>query len=231
MTERLHIPPCQKTRVPIKTLEEQIEATSIQKKLLETHVSSINLISILNEQTVRIRSYKDENYSFMAIYVFEIELKKNDQLTELSRLIHSAFPESTLLMFKYNNDLYLSGANKRISKSDRNKSVIEDTVWSRLPDGDGFNVGGMIAYDLKQLYERIIKGIYSLKVESITGIYPKGKQDYKNVISKYETLNTEISQLKDDYSKATMLAEKIEIDDRLYDKENALQELINSIIR
>ena len=231
MTERLHIPPCQKTRVPVKTLEEQIEATSIQKKLLETHVSSINLISILNEQTVRIRSYKDENYSFMAIYVFEIELKKNDQLTELSGLIHSAFPESTLLIFRYNNDLYLSGANKRISKNDKNKSVIEDVVWSRLPDGSDFDISCMTAYDLKQLYECAVKGIYLLKIESITGIYPKSDQDYKTVISRYEMLNTEINQLKDDYSKATMLAEKIEIDDRLYDKENALQELINSIIR
>ena len=80
LIERLNIPPCQKTRVPVKTLEDHIEATSIQKKLLESHVSSINLISILNEQTIRIRSYKDNNYSFMVIYVFEVDLKRNDQI-------------------------------------------------------------------------------------------------------------------------------------------------------
>lgn len=229
LIERLNIPPCQKTRVPVKTLEDQIEATSIQKKLLESHVSSINLISILNEQTIRIRSYKDNNYSFMVIYVFEVELKRNDQIAELSELIHSGFPESTLLLLKYNNQLFISGASKRINKSDKTKSVIEDVVWTELKEDDDFDLKKVTAYDLKQFYEGIIRIVYSLRVKSITGIYPKGNQDYKTVISTYESLNSDINHLKEEYSKATMMAEKMAIDDKLFETEKRIDNLINSI--
>ena len=89
--ERLHMPSCDKTRMPVKALEEQLEADSKNKKILEKHIASMYLVSLLNEQTVRIRSYKDGEYSFQAIYVFEIELKANNQMTEFTELVHSAF--------------------------------------------------------------------------------------------------------------------------------------------
>ena len=111
LVDRLNIPLCQKTRIPVKTLVEQLQAEPSQKKLLETHVASIYLVSLLNEQTIRIRAYRDDNYSFMAIYVLQIELKEIDQLSDLCELIHSAFPESTLLLLKYKDKEYLSSAS------------------------------------------------------------------------------------------------------------------------
>ena len=36
--ERLNMPPCDKTRVPVKALEEQLEADSKQKKMLTKHL-------------------------------------------------------------------------------------------------------------------------------------------------------------------------------------------------
>ena len=99
--ERIGFPLCQKTRVPLKSLVEQLGAESKNKKLLESHIASINLISLLNEQTVRVRAYKDDDYSFQVIYVLDIALKANDQMTDLTELIHSAFPESTILLLSY----------------------------------------------------------------------------------------------------------------------------------
>ena len=95
--KRLNMPPCDKTRVPVKTLVEQLEADNKTKKLLENHIASMHLISLLTEQTVRIRAYKDDDYSFQAIYVFEIELKVDDQLTDFTEWVHSAFPEFPFL--------------------------------------------------------------------------------------------------------------------------------------
>lgn len=76
LLKKLNIPLCQPQRIPVKTLIEQLQPSSVDKKLIESHIASMNLISILNEQTIRIRSYKDDNYSYQSIYVFMIELKK-----------------------------------------------------------------------------------------------------------------------------------------------------------
>ena len=63
LLERLNLPPCEKTRVPVKTLEEQLEADSKQKRLLSQHIVSMYLLSLLNQHTLSIRAYKDDDYS------------------------------------------------------------------------------------------------------------------------------------------------------------------------
>ena len=229
LVDRLNVPLCQKTRIPVKTLVEQLQAETSQRKLLETHIASIYLVSLLNEQTMRIRAYRDNNYSFMAIYILQIELKANDQLSDLCELIHSAFPESTVLLLKYKDKEYLSSASKRINKNDKSKTVVEDFVWSQVFPDDLIDISGLDAYDLKKLNEEINKLVYSLKVKSITGIYPMGEQDYKNVIKRYESLKTDINRLQEEYIKATMRSEKLQIDDNLFDKEKDLKILIQSL--
>jgi len=227
LIDRLNVPLCQKTRIPVKTLVEQLQAEPSQKKLLETHVASIYLVSLLNEQTMRIRAYKDENYSFMAIYILQIELKASDQLSNLCELIHSAFPESTILLLKYKDIEYLSSASKRINKNDKTKTVIEDVVWAPVMTHDTIDISRLNVYDLKNLNEGINKLIYSLKVKDIIGIYPKGNHDYKDIINRYESLNANINRLKEAYKKATMRSEKLRIDDDLFNNENELKELIS----
>lgn len=225
--ERLHMPPCDKTRVPVKALEEQLEADSKNKKILEKHIASMYLVSLLNEQTVRIRSYKDDEYSFQAIYVFEIELKANNQMTDFTELVHSAFQESTLLIMHYKNVTYLSGAMKRINKLDNARTVIEDSIWAEcsenaeMEDEDETN--------LRDYYKSIMRWLYRLKVLSITKIFPAKDGDYKDAIRKYELINAQINKLKEDYSTASMLNERMRIDDELFNAEKELELLKQSL--
>ena len=81
LLDKLHIPLCPPQRIPVKTLVEQLQPTPVDKKVIESHIASMKLVSLLNEQTIRIRPYKDEDYSYQAIYVFLIELKKDDSIT------------------------------------------------------------------------------------------------------------------------------------------------------
>ena len=70
--ELLNIPKCPEQRIPVAEIVRQIEATSIEKKTLENHIASMHLVSILNQQTIRIRPYKDDMYSYQSIYIFDI---------------------------------------------------------------------------------------------------------------------------------------------------------------
>lgn len=225
--ERLKMPPCDRTRVPVKTLEEQLEADAKQKKLLSSHIASMYLVSLLNEQTVRIRAYKDDNYSFQAVYVFEIDLKVNDQLTDFTELVHSAFPESTLLILKCRDKTYLSGASKRINKLDKTRTVLEDSIWIEVPEG--LQVQDIEESNLREYYESIIRLLYRYKVLNVTGVFPVKDGDYKDSIKQYEQLTAQINKLKEEYSAASMRNEKMRIDEELYEQEKALVELKDRI--
>ena len=125
LLEKMRIPLCQPQRIPVKTLVNQLQPVSADKKLIETHIASMRLVSILNERSIRIRPYKDDDYSYQAIYVFYIELKKDDSLITLSNLIHSAFPEPTILIYQRMNSYYVSLAEKRINKIEKDKILLD----------------------------------------------------------------------------------------------------------
>lgn len=223
----LQMPLCQKTKIPVKTLIEKIGGDSRSKKLIEKHVSSINLVSLLNEQTIRIRSYKDDDYSFQVIYVLDIALKECDQMTGFTELIHSAFPESTILLMEYRGDTYVSGALKRINKNDNSKTVIEDSVWAKLPAEQNINVPS--TRNLKDYYEFILRLLYRIKAQNVTGIFPQEDGEYKPLIKQYELLSSQISKLNDEYSAASMRNEKMRIDNELYRKEQEFSKLKEEI--
>ena len=118
LLEALHIPTLSKQRVPVKTLIEQLQPTPENKRLIESHVASIYLVCLLNEQTIRYRSYIDDDYSYQAVYVLQIALKKDDQLTDLTNQLHAAFPEPTIVLMEHTDKEWISVAPKRISKID-----------------------------------------------------------------------------------------------------------------
>lgn len=230
LLEALNIPLCQKQRIPVKTLVEQLQPTPENKKIIESHIASMYLVSLLNEQTIRIRPYKDDDYSYQAIYVFEIELKKDDSIVSLIDIVHSAFPEPTLLLLNYKSKQYIAAASKRLNKVDNSKTVIEDSIISEVKLFDEhINLSNITSSSLKEYYEQIIKLVYQLKTFNLIKVFPNLKLDLKPLIKQYEASNSLINKLRQDYKRASMKAEKIRIDDEWYEEEQKLKELINQM--
>lgn len=230
--DKLGIPLCQPQRIPVKTLVQQLQSTSSDKKLLESHIASIRLVSILSEQTIRIRSYKDEDFSYQAIYVFFIELKKDDKITSLSEIIHSAFPEPTILVFNRLEINYISLATKRINKIEQGKTVVEDVLLSKISKDateEQLSLSNVKGSNLREYYLNMIQWLYRLKVLSIAKVYPQNDLDFRLILKQYEQLNTDINKLKEKYKQASMKGEKMRIDDELYDKEMELIILVNRL--
>lgn len=225
----LNIPLIQPSRIPITKINEILESDNQTKRFLENHVSSIKLVSILNEDTIKIRSYVDDNYSFQTIYVLEVELKSEESINETARLIHSAFPESTLIALNYKEQPYLSAALKRINRLDKTKTVIEDCVTALITN-EYNNLNLKISVlNLKGLYDYILNILYKHKAYVITGIIPNNNIDYKKAIKEYEEAASNINRLKKEYNEASMMAEKAKIDDEMYKYETLLKEVIIKI--
>lgn len=229
--ESLKIPVLKPQRVPVKTLLEQLQPTADNKKLITERVNKIELVSLLNNQTVHIRPYKDDEYSYQVIYVLQIVLKGKDKLTELSSQLHSAFPEPTILIYQYGSDEWISVAPKRINKLDENKSVIEDLVVQEIKTETTryLNLSTLSAVNLKEYYLSIVDIIYRIGVYYFTSIFSTNDVDCKYFIKEYQRINARINLLKEQYKKASMKSEKMEIDDEIYDEEQNQKKLIQSI--
>lgn len=230
--ESLKIPAINKQRVPVKMLIDQLQPTPVNKRLIESHVASIYLVSLLNEQTIHYRAYKDDEYSYQVIYVLQVILKKDDQLTDLSIQLHSAFPEPTILLMDYASDReWISAAPKRINKMDTTKTVLDDIVVQKI-DGEAYkylDLSKLSAVNLKEYYMKVVQLLYKIAVFSIINIYPAVDLDFKTVIKEYQHCSSNISYLKERYKKSSMKAEQLDIDDQIYDEEQKQKQLIKRL--
>lgn len=231
LLENLHIPTLPKQRVPIKTLIEQLQPTPENKRLIESHIATIYLVSLLNEQTIRYRSYKDDDYSYQAIYVLQITLKKNDQLTDLTSQLHAAFPEPTILLMEYTDKEWISVAPKRISKIDQTKTVLEDNVVQEISTDsmNYLNLSQISATNLKDYYTKIVQIVYKIGVLNLIKVYPTADLDYKSIIKEYQAIQVNINNLKEQYKKASMKSEKMDIDDQIYDEEQKQKNIVKRL--
>lgn len=230
--ESLKISAINKQRVPVKMLIDQLQPTPVNKRLIESHVASIYLVSLLNEQTIHYRAYKDEEYSYQAIYVLQVTLKKDDQLTDLSVQLHSAFPEPTILLMEYASDKeWISAAPKRINRVDTTKTVLDDIVVQKI-DGEAYkylDLSKLSAVNLKEYYMKVVQLLYRIAVFSIINIYPEVDLDFKTVIKEYQQCSSNISCLKEQYKKSAMKAEQLDIDDQIYDEQQKQKQLIEKM--
>ena len=227
--EALCIPTLTKQRVPVKTLVEQLQPTPENKRLIESHVASIYLVSSLNEQTIHYRAYRDDDYSYQAIYVLQITLKKNDQLTDLTSQLHAAFPEPTILLMEHMDKEWMSVSPKRISKIDQTKTVLEDNVVQEISTMDYLNLNQIKAINLKDYYTKIVQIVYKIGVLNLIKVYPTADFDYKSIIKEYQEIQANINNLKERYKRASMKSEKMDIDDRIYDEEMKQKKLIQKL--
>lgn len=231
LLEKLEIPTLQKQRIPVKTLIEQLQPTPENKRLIESHVGSIYLVSLLNQQTIHYRPYKDDDYSYQAIYVLQITLKKPDQLTDVSIQLHSAFPEPTLLLLDYGENEWMSAAPKHINKLDATKTVLDDIVVQKI-DGEAYkhlDLSKLSAVNLKEYYMKVVQLLYRIAVFSIINIYPASDLEFKTVIKEYQQCSSNISYLKEQYKKSAMKAAQLDIDDQIYDEEQKQKQLIEKM--
>lgn len=221
LLDSLNIPTLPPQRVPLKTLIEQLQPSSDNKRLIMNAVGRIDLVSLLNDQTIHIRPYKDDEYSYQAIYVLQITLKKEERLTDLSIQLHSAFPEPTIILFNLGEKEWISVAPKRLNKLDQTKTVIDDIIVQQLNNESNqyINFNNITAIDLKDYYQQIIQLIYKVGVYNVIHVFPNIDMDYKSVIKEYQQITVNISKLKEQYKKATMKSEKMSIDDQIYDEE------------
>lgn len=231
LLESLHIPALPKQRVPVKTLIEQLQPTPENKRLIESHIASIYLVSLLNEQTIRYRSYKDDDYSYQAIYVLQIALKRNDQLTDLTSQLHAAFPEPTILLMEHVDKEWISVAPKRISKTDQTKTVLEDNVVQEInvDSMNYLNLSQITAINLKDYYTKIVQIVYKIGVLNLIKVYPTADLDYKSIIKKYQAIQANINNLKEQYKRASMKSEKMDIDDQIYDEEMKQKNIVKRL--
>lgn len=126
---------------------------------------------------------------------------------------------------------WISVAPKRISKIDQTKTVLEDNVVQEVSTDsmNYLNLSQITTLNLKDYYTKIVQIVYKIGVLNLIKIYPTADLDYKSIIKKYQAIQANINNLKEQYKRASMKSEKMDIDDQIYDEETKQKNIVKRL--
>ena len=133
------------------------------------------------------------------------------------------------MLLDYGENEWMSAAPKHINKLDATKTVLDDVVVQQVDNKLDISLKHLSATDLKDYYTQIVQLVYKIGVYNVIHIFPTRNLDYKNVIKEYQQITSNINILKEQYKKATMKSEKMDIDDQIYDEEMKQKQLTKKI--
>lgn len=91
------------------------------------------------------------------------------------------------------------------------------------------NLSQITAINLKDYYTKIAQIVYKIGVLNLIKVYPTADLDYKSIIKEYQAIQTNINNLKEQYKRASMKSEKMDLDDQIYDEEQEQKNIVKRL--
>lgn len=214
-----------------------------EKDALVSEIESIKLIAMINEDSFNIVKFRDEDYDYTDIAVIYIDLRKNDRMKTIAKILHEAIPYPALLILGYKNLTVFSTASKRLNKTDKNKVIIEEINFSPCICMDNSNEKDMDFLDrlktntlpyenLYKFYTELDNRIYLTKAYSIFSKYPKTTKNIikcKSIIKQIEEVSREMELIIKQQKQELNFGRKMDMQLKIKEFEKAIEELKNNL--
>ncbi|WP_134686498.1 DUF4391 domain-containing protein [Brevibacillus migulae] len=162
-------------KIPKNKFYEKLQANHHLKELFTNQVESVIWKHKLSKETIRLEPKED----IEELQVFEIHLKEKVYSNELLRNIDKAIPYPILHVLLFDEQVKLAIAYKERNQVDDNRSVIRSYYESEWQPVDDFRFEVIQGFDLKAVYENIIRNLLQTKAKpemELTAILERQEQ-------------------------------------------------------
>lgn len=226
-----------------KLFHKNAELNKKEREALVSEIESIKHLATLNEYSLNVGKFRNEDYDYTDIAIIYINLKKIERITLISRMLHEAIPNPVLLILNYKEELLFTTAPKRLNKIETNKVIIEEINYSFWVKADCYDVNhrqflnnlkiNTLPYDnFYKFYRELDNRIYLTKAYSIFSKYPitiKNIKECKNILKEIENLKMETEVLSKQQKQELNFGKKMDIHIKLKELEMQIEELKNNL--
>ena len=215
------------------------------KKIFIDYIDRIEMSYLINSTNLNIQPFINDEYYYKAIAYLKITLKQDGKLDKISKIINNTIPNPIVIIYELENKYKISTAIKRLSKSEKDKTVIEEsrsTPWldiNNLKDNERIFIESI---SLNKLPYTNLFDFYKVMNDKIY-IFEKSLEfgEYKDINNKEELrLNKEISEkiekLEADLKKTIIklkrenqFAKKMDLNVKATELQKEIDELKNSL--
>ncbi len=197
------------------------------RKLLSQAIDRITLENILNQDTINISPFVDENKDYSEIAIIKVKISN----------IIQQIPYSLIVFYAFQNEICLSLSPKRINKADSSKLVVEEVHFSKWIDFSNLtnidksflqslNINNHPFTNLLAFYESFMDKLISYNASIYSGTLTVSK-DTKQILEDIQKIEAQITEVKNKIKKETNFNEKVNMNmelKKLNDKLKSLKE-------
>jgi len=214
------------------------------KQIFIKDIEKITWLYTLKEDTIPISPYLDDELDYSEIAVIEVELRKNNRIERIAKIMQRTIPYPLIIIFKHNKEILLNLAHKRINKSDHEKATFDyliQTDWFCLDHLkeldkvfiDNIDFNSFTYLNFYQFYFDIINRVIAYKVSKYTGEFKiYDDQNIEEIIEiLYEIENNEakISSWQRKIKKEKQFNKKMDLNMKIKKLKNKNINLIDSL--
>lgn len=211
------------------------------KKIFIDYIDRIEMSYILNSSTLNIAPFVNDEYYYEAIVYLNVKLKQQDKVDKISKIINNSIPNPLVIIYEFDKEYCICTAIKRLSKTDKNKTVVEEsniTNWldiNNLSENnrkfiDSISLRKLPYTNLFDFYKTINGKIYIFKISDKLGEYEdisdkKTLEENKQISEKIQSLEVELKKILSKLKKESQFNKKMELNIKATEINKEIEEL------
>ena len=206
------------------------------RKLLSQNIDRITLENILNQDTINITPFLDEERDYSEIAIIKVKISNKEKLKSINNIIQQ-IPYSLIVFYAFQNEICLCLSLKRINKADSSKLVAEEVHFSKWIDFSNLtnidksflqslNINNHPFTNLLAFYESFMDKLISYNASIYSGTLTVSK-DTKQILEDIQKTEAQIIDIKNKIKKETNFNDKVNMNlelKKLNDKLKSLKE-------
>lgn len=209
-----------------------------ERKVLSEYVQSITLEYLLNQSTINIPSFSNEEIDYTEVAFVSVEITSQDKLKTLSKIIQY-IPYPLIVIFTCKESCCISLSSKRINKSDSTKLFVEEeyfTPWLNLENlaliEEAFlkslHVKEHPFTDLHAFYKSYLDKLLALNASKFSGTLHVNETT-KSSLKEIQALHVKINELKSKLKKETAFNAKVALNIEIKKTNEKIEKLKGSL--
>lgn len=198
-------------KIPKKAFFTQTDLSTTEKEMFTSDIEGMHLISVMNQQSMNIPSYQDDEFNYSEVVWIHVELRITKNINKIASAIHKAIPNPVVLILSSPEDqIVLSASHKRINKNDKTKVVVEQitmTDWFYPEEEDtpyfkllnALIVSNLSFENQHSFYDGLYQWIKCEEVIQLVGTLPTSSENCEvvvSILSNVQKNKKEVEQLK-----------------------------------
>jgi hypothetical protein len=195
-------------KIPKKAFFTQADLSTSEKEMFTSQIEGIYLLSVMNQQSVNVPIYQDDEFHYAEVVWIYVELREAKNINRIIGAVHKSIPNPVvLIMDSSEGQFLLSTSHKRLNKNDKTKVIVEQptiTAWFKPNENNtayskllnSLVVSNLSFENLHSIYEDIHQWIRCEEVIQLVGTMPSSKEKRDKAVNILRTAQKQRKELE-----------------------------------